>query len=284
MYTLTVTKSCLKPMNCQAVCWCTVNRPRAFANCRCSWRAGPRASTARVRRARRLAAFAVTQDDAAAFAPEQIGDEIMACDLADTIYSVFDLNYELCLSTRPTANTIGSDEGWAAAEAGLEALARGASRTKSTPATALRTEDRLYAQRRTRPAASVRHHSARLWTAQTLRPHVHRIRRRAPRGHAASRSTVRSIGSSAFDRTLRGAFPFWRARSSSAIADHRRNQRLPTRCRINSSTRVSHRCCTPTAIRSARKVATPDLKIPTSWWQEEEADADLVARGCDGTG
>ncbi|HVJ80279.1 MAG TPA: threonine--tRNA ligase [Planctomycetia bacterium] len=68
---------------------------------------------------RRVRAF--TQDDAHVFmTPDQIAAEILeVIDLADAIYSTFDLEYELNLSTRPP-KSIGSDENWAKAEAGLK--------------------------------------------------------------------------------------------------------------------------------------------------------------------
>ena len=67
---------------------------------------------------RRVRAF--TQDDAHIFmTPEQITDEVLGVvDLADTIYGVFGLTYELFLSTRP-AKAIGDDALWEAAEDGL---------------------------------------------------------------------------------------------------------------------------------------------------------------------
>ena len=70
---------------------------------------------------RRVRAF--TQDDAHIFmTPDQITDEIVGViDLADTIYSVFGLEYELCLSTRPEEKTIGTDEMWEQATNGLRA-------------------------------------------------------------------------------------------------------------------------------------------------------------------
>jgi threonyl-tRNA synthetase len=68
---------------------------------------------------RRVRAF--TQDDAHLFmTPEQIESEIFGVlDLADVIYSVFDLEYELNFSTRPE-KSIGSDENWKLAEEGLQ--------------------------------------------------------------------------------------------------------------------------------------------------------------------
>lgn len=62
-----------------------------------------------------------TQDDAHVYcAPEQIEDEIVSImDLVDEIYSVFDFEYEVELSTRPE-KAIGSDEIWEQAEASLK--------------------------------------------------------------------------------------------------------------------------------------------------------------------
>ena len=54
------------------------------------------------------------QDDAHIFMrPEDIQGEILGClSLLDEIYTTFGLTYKLVLSTRPTANTIGTDEDW----------------------------------------------------------------------------------------------------------------------------------------------------------------------------
>ncbi|MCB1213004.1 MAG: threonine--tRNA ligase [Chlamydiia bacterium] len=62
------------------------------------------------------------QDDAHIFMRScDIKDEILAAlNLADTIYTTFGLTYRLALSTRPVANTIGSDEDWEVATAGLK--------------------------------------------------------------------------------------------------------------------------------------------------------------------
>jgi threonyl-tRNA synthetase len=62
------------------------------------------------------------QDDAHVFMkPEDIQSEILGIlKLADYIYSTFDLSYKLELSTRPEKNTIGSDEDWEIATAGLK--------------------------------------------------------------------------------------------------------------------------------------------------------------------
>lgn len=62
------------------------------------------------------------QDDAHIFMkPEDIQKEIMAVlSLADEIYSTFGLKYRLELSTRPAENTIGTDEEWEVATAGLK--------------------------------------------------------------------------------------------------------------------------------------------------------------------
>src|SRR5262249_32129103 len=62
------------------------------------------------------------QDDAHIFMkPSDIQEEISAViALANEIYSTFGLSYRLELSTRPEANTIGSDEEWEVATAGLK--------------------------------------------------------------------------------------------------------------------------------------------------------------------
>lgn len=62
------------------------------------------------------------QDDAHIFMkPEDIQSEIAnVLALADQIYSQFDLHYHLELSTRPEKNTIGTDEEWETATAGLK--------------------------------------------------------------------------------------------------------------------------------------------------------------------
>lgn len=62
------------------------------------------------------------QDDAHIFMkPTDIQDEIVSViSLFDQIYSLFGLSYRLELSTRPEANTIGSDEEWEVATAGLK--------------------------------------------------------------------------------------------------------------------------------------------------------------------
>ncbi len=62
------------------------------------------------------------QDDAHIFMkPTDIQQEIASVlALADEIYSTFGLTYRLELSTRPTKNTIGSDEDWEIATSGLK--------------------------------------------------------------------------------------------------------------------------------------------------------------------
>ncbi len=62
------------------------------------------------------------QDDAHIFMkPEDIQKEIKSVlNLAEEIYSTFGLKYRLELSTRPEENTIGSDEEWENATAGLK--------------------------------------------------------------------------------------------------------------------------------------------------------------------
>lgn len=62
------------------------------------------------------------QDDAHIFMrPDQIQSEILAAvRLAHEIYSTFGLSYTVALSTRPSKQTIGSDEDWERATAGLK--------------------------------------------------------------------------------------------------------------------------------------------------------------------
>lgn len=62
------------------------------------------------------------QDDAHIFMkPSDIQQEIAnVLNLADEIYSTFGLQYRLELSTRPSKNTIGTDEEWEVATAGLK--------------------------------------------------------------------------------------------------------------------------------------------------------------------
>jgi threonyl-tRNA synthetase len=62
------------------------------------------------------------QDDAHIFMkPEDIQNEILAVlNLADLIYTAFGLNYHLELSTRPEKNTIGTEDEWKVATAGLK--------------------------------------------------------------------------------------------------------------------------------------------------------------------
>lgn len=62
------------------------------------------------------------QDDAHIFMKQSdIESEILnVLNLADTIYSQFGLKYHLELSTKPEANTIGSDKDWEIATAGLK--------------------------------------------------------------------------------------------------------------------------------------------------------------------
>lgn len=62
------------------------------------------------------------QDDAHIFMkPSDIQQEIInVLDLADSIYTTFGLHYHLELSTRPKENTIGTDEEWEVATAGLK--------------------------------------------------------------------------------------------------------------------------------------------------------------------
>lgn len=62
------------------------------------------------------------QDDAHIFMrPSDIQSEILnVLELADILYSTFGLHYHLELSTKPKANTVGSDEDWKVATEGLK--------------------------------------------------------------------------------------------------------------------------------------------------------------------
>jgi threonyl-tRNA synthetase len=76
------------------------------------------------------------QDDAHIFMkPEDIEDEILAIlKFADELYSTFGLNYHLELSTRPKEGTIGSDQDWEIATAGLtQALNRSGRKYQLNP-------------------------------------------------------------------------------------------------------------------------------------------------------
>lgn len=71
------------------------------------------------------------QDDAHIFMkPSDIESEILnVLKLAHEIYSIFGLEYHLELSTRPAMNTIGTDEEWEQATAGLKAALDASGRT-----------------------------------------------------------------------------------------------------------------------------------------------------------
>jgi threonyl-tRNA synthetase len=124
MYTLQIDEEdcAVKPMNCPGGMLVYGETPKSFREL--PLRVGELGHVHRHEKSgvldglRRVRAF--TQDDAHIFmTPEQISDEIYGViDLADTIYSVFGLEYDLFLSTRPE-KSIGSDENWAKAEAGL---------------------------------------------------------------------------------------------------------------------------------------------------------------------
>jgi threonyl-tRNA synthetase len=124
MYTVQIDEEdcAVKPMNCPGGMLVYAETPKSFREL--PLRVGELGHVHRHERSgvldglRRVRAF--TQDDAHVFmTPGQIADEIFeVLDLADTIYSVFGLTYDLFLSTRPE-KSIGSDENWAKAEAGL---------------------------------------------------------------------------------------------------------------------------------------------------------------------
>jgi threonyl-tRNA synthetase len=125
MYTVKIDEEdcAVKPMNCPGGMLVYGETPKSFREL--PLRVGELGHVHRHERSgvldglRRVRAF--TQDDAHIFmTPEQISDEILGViDLADVIYKVFGLEYELFLSTRPKGS-IGDDDTWAKAEAGLK--------------------------------------------------------------------------------------------------------------------------------------------------------------------
>ncbi len=125
MYTVKIDEEdcAVKPMNCPGGMLVYGETPKSFREL--PLRVGELGHVHRHERSgvldglRRVRAF--TQDDAHIFmTPEQISDEILGViDLADVIYKVFGLEYELFLSTRPKGS-IGDDATWEKAEAGLK--------------------------------------------------------------------------------------------------------------------------------------------------------------------
>ena len=119
---------CIKPMNCPGGVLVYKNRPHSYREL--PIRAGEIGLVHRHElRGALHGLFRVrcfNQDDAHLFVrPDQLTDEIVGVvNLIDSVYEKFGFTYHLELSTRPE-DSMGSDEEWAAAEAGLrEALER----------------------------------------------------------------------------------------------------------------------------------------------------------------
>ena len=119
---------CIKPMNCPGGVLVYKSRPHSYREL--PIRAGEIGLVHRHEMRGALhGLFRVrcfNQDDAHLFVtPEQLTDEIVGVvNLIDSVYQKFGFTYHLELSTRPE-DSLGSDEDWAAAEAGLrEALER----------------------------------------------------------------------------------------------------------------------------------------------------------------
>lgn len=126
MYTVTIDEgeSAIKPMNCPGAMLVYAEAPKSYRDLPLRL-----AELGHVHRhelsgvldgLRRVRAF--TQDDAHIFmTPQQVTAEVLGViRLTDTVYRAFDLGYELHLATRPPSGTIGSDEGWQQATAGLK--------------------------------------------------------------------------------------------------------------------------------------------------------------------
>ena len=125
MYTTSIEDEdfCIKPMNCPGGVLVYKSEPRSYKDLPIKLgelgivhrheRSGTLHGLMRVR--------CFTQDDAHIFmTPEQIQDEIKkVVRLIDEVYSLFGFKYHVELSTRPE-NSMGTDEEWAAATAGLE--------------------------------------------------------------------------------------------------------------------------------------------------------------------
>ena len=115
---------CIKPMNCPGGVLVYASKPHSYREL--PIRAGEIGLVHRhelkgaLHGLFRVRCF--TQDDADLFVrPDQLTDEIVGVvNLIDSVYQKFGFTYHLALSTRPE-DSMGSDEDWEAAEAGLRA-------------------------------------------------------------------------------------------------------------------------------------------------------------------
>ena len=125
MYTTVIdeTDFAIKPMNCPGGVLVYKSEPRSYRDL--PLRLGELGLVHRHEKSGELGGLlrvrSFTQDDAHIFmTPSQIKDEIKnVVALIDEVYSVFNFNYHVELSTRPE-NSIGSDEDWAIATQGLK--------------------------------------------------------------------------------------------------------------------------------------------------------------------
>ncbi len=113
----------IKPMNCPGAMLFYNHTNHSYRDL--PWRVGEIGHVHRYEPSGALSGLfrvrAFHQDDAHIFMkPSDIQDEIhRVLQLVDEMYSTFGLSYELALSTRPTSNTIGTDEEWHTATEGL---------------------------------------------------------------------------------------------------------------------------------------------------------------------
>lgn len=125
MYTTVIdeTDFAIKPMNCPGGVLVYKSEPHSYRDL--PLRLGELGLVHRHEKSGELGGLlrvrSFTQDDAHIFmTPSQIKDEIKnVVALIDEVYSVFNFNYHVELSTRPE-NSIGSDEDWAIATQGLK--------------------------------------------------------------------------------------------------------------------------------------------------------------------
>ena len=125
MYSTTIDDEpyCVKPMNCPGGVLVYASKPHSYRDL--PIRAGELGIVHRHEMRGALhGLFRVrcfTQDDAHLFVrPDQLTDEIIGVvNLIDSVYQKFGFKYHVELSTRP-ADSMGSDEDWEAAEAGLK--------------------------------------------------------------------------------------------------------------------------------------------------------------------